>query len=150
MKKIDLKILDEFIGKKIPLPNYFTTGSAGLDLYACINKSINLKSNQTELIPTGISIHINDKQLAAIILPRSGLGHNNGIILGNSIGLIDSDYQGQLMISLWNRSKKQFTINPGSRVAQLVFINIIQIEFNIVNNFETTKRGIKGFGHSGF
>lgn len=149
MKQIDLKILDSRIGAEFPLPAYATTGSAGLDLRAMINEPLTVKAGETVLIPTGISIYIADPSLAAVILPRSGLGHKNGIVLGNLVGLIDSDYQGPLMVSLWNRSKEDFTVNVGDRIAQLVFVPIVQANFNIVQDFEQTERGEGGFGHSG-
>ncbi|QCJ71876.1 dUTP diphosphatase [Providencia heimbachae] len=149
MKKIDLKILDARIGNEFPLPTYATTGSAGLDLRACLDAPIDLTPGQTELIPTGLAIHIADEQLAAVILPRSGLGHKHGVVLGNLVGLIDSDYQGQLMVSVWNRSDKTFTVEPGERMAQMVFVPIVQAEFNIVDDFDATQRGEGGFGHSG-
>ncbi|MBP6124155.1 MULTISPECIES: dUTP diphosphatase [Providencia] len=149
MKKIDLKILDARIGNEFPLPTYATTGSAGLDLRACLDAPIELSPGQTELIPTGLAIHIADEQLAAVILPRSGLGHKHGVVLGNLVGLIDSDYQGQLMVSVWNRSDKTFTVEPGERMAQMVFVPVVQAEFNIVDDFDATQRGEGGFGHSG-
>lgn len=149
MKQIDLKILDSRIGSEFPLPAYATEGSAGLDLRALINEPLTVKSGQTVLIPTGISIYIADPNLAAVILPRSGLGHKNGIVLGNLVGLIDSDYQGPLMVSLWNRSQDDFTVNVGNRIAQLVFVPVVQASFNIVQDFEQTERGEGGFGHSG-
>lgn len=149
MQKIQLKILDPKIGKDIPLPTYATDASAGLDLRACIDKPMQLQANSAELIPTGISLYIEDPNLAAVILPRSGLGHKNGIVLGNLVGLIDADYQGQLLISCWNRSADHFTINPGDRIAQLVFVPIIRAQFDIVNEFHPTSRGEGGFGHSG-
>ncbi|MGG4609134.1 dUTP diphosphatase [Providencia sp. Me31A] len=149
MKKIDLKILDSRIGNEFPLPAYATTGSAGLDLRACLDSAIDLAPGQTELIPTGLAIHIADESLAAVILPRSGLGHKHGVVLGNLVGLIDSDYQGQLMVSVWNRGDKTFTIEPGERMAQMVFVPVIQAEFNIVDDFDATERGAGGFGHSG-
>lgn len=149
MKQIDLKILDSRIGSEFPLPAYATEGSAGLDLRALINEPLTVKSGQTVLIPTGISIYIADPNLAAVILPRSGLGHKNGIVLGNLVGLIDSDYQGPLMVSLWNRSQDDFTVNVGDRIAQLVFVPVVQASFNIVQDFEQTERGEGGFGHSG-
>lgn len=149
MKKIDLKILDSRIGNEFPLPAYATTGSAGLDLRACLDTPIDLAPGQTELIPTGLAIHIADESLAAVILPRSGLGHKHGVVLGNLVGLIDSDYQGQLMVSVWNRSDKNFTIEPGERMAQMVFVPVVQAEFNIVDDFDATERGAGGFGHSG-
>lgn len=149
MKQIDLKILDPRIGTEFPLPTYATSGSAGLDLRALMDQPLTVKAGETVLIPTGISIYIADPSLAAVILPRSGLGHKNGIVLGNLVGLIDSDYQGPLMVSLWNRSETDFTINIGDRIAQLVFIPVVQAEFNIVQSFESTERGEGGFGHSG-
>ncbi|MER2471048.1 dUTP diphosphatase [Photorhabdus laumondii] len=149
MKKIDVKILDPRIGKEFPLPTYATPGSAGLDLRACLDNAVELSPGQTELLPTGLAIHIGDEQLAAVILPRSGLGHKHGVVLGNLVGLIDSDYQGQLMVSVWNRGDKAFTIQPGERIAQMVFVPVVQAEFNLVEDFETSERGSGGFGHSG-
>ncbi|EXI61436.1 deoxyuridine 5'-triphosphate nucleotidohydrolase [Mannheimia granulomatis] len=149
MKQIDLKILDSRIGNEFPLPAYATEGSAGLDLRALINEPLTVRAGETVLIPTGISIYIADPNLAAVILPRSGLGHKNGIVLGNLVGLIDSDYQGPLMVSLWNRSQTDFTVNVGDRIAQLVFVPVVQASFNIVESFEQTERGEGGFGHSG-
>lgn len=149
MKQIDLKILDPRIGSEFPLPTYATTGSAGLDLRALIERPLTVKAGETVLIPTGISIHIADPSLAAVILPRSGLGHKNGIVLGNLVGLIDSDYQGPLMLSLWNRSQSDFQIEVGDRIAQLVFVPVVQASFNIVSDFIATDRGEGGFGHSG-
>lgn len=148
-KKIDLKILDNCIGDQFPLPAYATEGSAGLDLRACLDNALIVEPGQTHLVPTGLAIHIGDPNLAATILPRSGLGHKHGIVLGNLVGLIDSDYQGQLMVSVWNRGQDTFTIEPGDRIAQLVFVPIVQAEFNIVADFDTTQRGEGGFGHSG-
>lgn len=149
MKTIDFKILDSRIGNSIPLPHYATDGSAGMDLRACIDEPIILKPGNTELIPTGLAIHIRNPSLAATILPRSGLGHKHGIVLGNLVGLIDSDYQGQLYISCWNRSKQSFTIEPADRIAQLVFVPVIQVQLNQVDDFSNTDRGEGGFGHSG-
>ncbi|MCI7479382.1 dUTP diphosphatase [[Pasteurella] aerogenes] len=149
MKQIDLKILDKRIGTEFPLPTYATTGSAGLDLRALIDAPLTVEAGQTVLIPTGISVYIADPNLAAVILPRSGLGHKNGIVLGNLVGLIDSDYQGPLMVSLWNRSDKPFTVEIGDRIAQLVFVPVVQAQFNIVEEFTQTDRGEGGFGHSG-
>lgn len=149
MTSIDYKILDPRIGDSIPLPQYTTTGSAGMDLRACIDEAIQLKPGDTQLIPTGIAIHISDTSIAATILPRSGLGHKHGIVLGNLVGLIDSDYQGQLYISCWNRGDTPFTIEIGDRIAQLVFIPVIQVTMNKVENFDETNRGDGGFGHSG-
>lgn len=149
MKKIDIKILDRRIGALLSLPAYATTGSAGLDLHACINEPVFLSPGDTTLIPTGLAIHIADANLTAVILPRSGLGHNHGIVLGNLVGLIDSDYQGPIMISLWNRGKRRFTIESGDRIAQMVFIPVVHAEFNLVESFYTSERGEEGFGHSG-
>ncbi|MFZ7136343.1 dUTP diphosphatase [Avibacterium avium] len=149
MKKIDVKILDSRIGTEFPLPAYATSGSAGLDLRAMIDESIELQAGETRLIPTGLSIYIADPNLAAVILPRSGLGHKNGIVLGNLVGLIDSDYQGPLMVSMWNRGSQPFKVDIGDRIAQLVFVPVVQAEFNIVSDFEQTERGEGGFGHSG-
>lgn len=149
MKKIDVKILDSRIGSTYPLPAYATEGSAGLDLRACLDEAVILAPGETKLIPTGIAIHIADPSLAAVILPRSGLGHKHGVVLGNLVGLIDSDYQGQLMVSTWNRGQDTFTIEPGERIAQMVFVPVVQAEFNIVEDFDATERGAGGFGHSG-
>lgn len=146
---IQLKILDKRIGTKFPLPQYATSGSAGLDLRACLDEPMLLKAAATELIPTGIAMHICNPHFAGVILPRSGLGHKNGIVLGNLVGLIDSDYQGQIMISCWNRSKKEFLISPGDRVAQLVIVPVFQAAFDIVEEFTATERGEGGFGHTG-
>lgn len=146
---IQLKIIDPRMGKDFPLPTYATAGSAGLDLQACLEKSITLNPNETYLIPTGIAIYIENPNYAAVILPRSGLGHKNGIVLGNLVGLIDSDYQGQLMVSCWNRGKEIFTIKPGDRIAQLVIIPVIQTRFKVVDQFNTSDRGDNGFGHTG-
>jgi dUTP pyrophosphatase len=149
MHKIQLKILDPRIGRDFPLPEYATPGSAGLDLRACIDGPLSLEPGQTELIPTGIAIHIADPSLAAMILPRSGLGHKHGIVLGNLVGLIDSDYQGQLFVSTWNRGDRAFTLNPGERLAQLVFVPVVQAGFERVDEFDASERGEGGFGHSG-
>lgn len=146
---IDVKILDARIGTDFPLPNYATPGSAGLDLRACLEQSLTIAPGETHLIPTGLAIHIGDPSLAAVILPRSGLGHKHGIVLGNLVGLIDSDYQGQLMVSVWNRGQDSFTIEIGDRIAQLVFVPVVQAQFNIVEDFDTSERGEGGFGHSG-
>lgn len=148
-KKIDVKILDSRIGQQFPLPTYATPGSAGLDLRACLDDAIELAPGETTLLPTGLAIHIADPSLAAVILPRSGLGHKHGIVLGNLVGLIDSDYQGQLMVSVWNRGQTTFTIEPGERVAQMVLVPVVQAEFNLVESFESSDRGEGGFGHSG-
>ena len=146
---IELKILKYRINKDIPLPEYATEGSAGVDLRVCIDESIVLKPNETKLLPTGIAIHIKDPNIAAVILPRSGLGHKNGIVLGNLVGLIDSDYQGELKISCWNRSTEEFTINPNDRIAQLVFLPIIQPKLKVVDDFSSSNRGADGFGSTG-
>lgn len=149
MKKIDVKILDQRIGKDFPLPAYATEGSAGLDLRALIDEAFEIQPGETKLIPTGLSIYIADPNLAAVILPRSGLGHKHGIVLGNLVGLIDSDYQGPLMVSMWNRGNAPFKVEVGDRIAQLVFVPVVQAEFNIVDDFQQTERGEGGFGHSG-
>jgi dUTP pyrophosphatase len=146
---IQLKILDPRLGTSFPLPKYETQDSAGLDLRACLDATLVLEPGVTQLIPTGLSIYIADSNLAAVILPRSGLGHKNGIVLGNLVGLIDADYQGPLMISCWNRSQVAYTIEPGDRIAQLVFLPIARINFKIVNEFTETSRGTGGFGSSG-
>lgn len=149
MRKIDVKILDARVGKDFPLPTYATPGSAGLDLRACIDDVMEIAPGTTTLIPTGLAIHIADPSLAAVILPRSGLGHKHGIVLGNLVGLIDADYQGQLMVSVWNRGQESFTLQPGDRMAQLVFVPVVQAEFNLVEEFDASLRGEGGFGHSG-
>ncbi|MBE9567503.1 MAG: dUTP diphosphatase [Proteobacteria bacterium] len=149
MKKIQLKILDPRIGQSIPLPQHATEGSAGMDLRAALDETTELKPGDTLLIPTGVSIYVEDPGLAAIILPRSGLGHKHGIVLGNLVGLIDSDYQGQLFVSCWNRGHKSFTIEVGDRIAQLVIVPVVQAEFEVVDDFVATGRGAGGFGHSG-
>ncbi|KAF6628348.1 MULTISPECIES: dUTP diphosphatase [Pantoea] len=149
MKKIDVKILDPRVGKEFPLPTYATSGSAGLDLRACIDDVLDIAPGITTLVPTGLAIHIADPDLAAVILPRSGLGHKHGIVLGNLVGLIDSDYQGQLMVSVWNRGQESFSLQPGDRMAQLVFVPVVQAEFNLVEDFDASLRGEGGFGHSG-
>ncbi|MBS0351834.1 MAG: dUTP diphosphatase [Proteobacteria bacterium] len=149
MHKVEVKILDSRIGDSFPLPQYATEGSAGLDLRACLDHALLLNPGQVELIPTGLAIHIADANVAAVILPRSGLGHQHGIILGNSVGLIDSDYQGPLMISLWNRGIKPYKIEPGERVAQLVMVPILKAKFEVVDDFKQSKRGGGGFGSSG-
>lgn len=149
MIDIELKILNPKLGKEIPLPEHATAGSAGMDLRACLAQTIDVAPNSVELIPTGLAIHIADPNFAAVILPRSGLGHKKGIVLGNLVGLIDSDYQGELMISCWNRSDNPFTINSGDRIAQLVILPIVQAQFKIVDNFHDSDRGSGGFGHTG-
>ncbi|MBK8454337.1 MAG: dUTP diphosphatase [Thiofilum sp.] len=147
--QLEYKILDSRIGDTIPLPSYATDGSAGMDLRACLDHALTLKPGETTLIPTGLAIHIGDLNLAAVILPRSGLGHKHGIVLGNLVGLIDSDYQGQLMISCWNRGQTAFTIEVGERIAQLVVVPVVQVELKPVTEFTQSKRGEGGFGHSG-
>ena len=147
--KIKLKILDSRIGNEYPLPSYATDGSAGLDLRACVEQPMSLSPGETKLIATGISIHIGDPSLAAVILPRSGLGHKHGIVLGNLVGLIDSDYQGPLMVSAWNRGQQEFQIEAGDRIAQLVFVPIVQAAFEVVTEFTESQRGSGGFGHTG-
>lgn len=149
MKALQVKILNDRIGRDIPLPAYATEGSAGLDLRACLDEALTLAPGQTELIPTGLAIHIEDPNLCAMILPRSGLGHKHGIVLGNLVGLIDSDYQGQLFVSCWNRGQTTFTIEPGERIAQMVLVPVVQAEFEIVDEFGDSDRGAGGFGSSG-
>ena len=149
MQKIQLKILDPRIGESIDLPEYATDGSAGMDLRAALDETTEIKPGETLLIPTGISIYVEDPNMAAIILPRSGLGHKHGIVLGNLVGLIDSDYQGQLFVSCWNRGDKSFSIEVGDRIAQLVIVPVIQASFEVVDEFVSTERGAGGFGHSG-
>jgi dUTP pyrophosphatase len=146
---IQIKILDPRIGDTIPLPTYATSGSAGIDLRVCIDNSLQIASQETILLPTGLAIYIADPHLAAVILPRSGLGHKHGIVLGNLVGLIDSDYQGELKISCWNRNQEHFTINPGERIAQLVFLPVVRATFNLVDAFVESDRGEGGFGSSG-
>ena len=149
VKKIELKVLNKDFNQEFGLPQYATDGSAGLDLRACIEEPLNVASRETVLIPTGLAIHIKDNNMAATILPRSGLGHKHGLVLGNLVGLIDSDYQGQLFVSCWNRSDKDYTINRGDRIAQMVFVPIIQTQFEVVEEFNNSERGEGGFGHSG-
>lgn len=148
-KAIQLKILDPRVGESIALPSYATTGSAGLDLRVCIDEPLEISPQQTVLIPTGLAIYIADPNLAAVILPRSGLGHKHGIVLGNLVGLIDSDYQGELKISCWNRSQETFTVNPGERIAQIVFLPVVKAAFEVVGDFIESRRGEGGFGSSG-
>lgn len=149
MSKIQLKIMDARIGSEYPIPRPATEGSAGVDLRACLDESLTLEPGQTELIPTGIAIHLDDPGLAAVLLPRSGLGHKHGIVLGNLTGLIDSDYQGQIFVSCWNRGLKPFTIDPGERIAQMLILPIVHAEFEVVEEFVESVRGAGGFGHSG-
>ena len=148
-RRVELKVLNPRIGKEIPLPKRATTGSAGLDLRACLDAPLELGPGETKLIPTGVAIHIADPQLAAVIIPRSGLGHKHGIVLGNLVGLIDSDYQGELMISCWNRGSAPFKVEPGERIAQLVVVPVVQVEFEVVESFAASDRGSGGFGHTG-
>jgi len=149
LQSIELKILDSRIGESIPLPHYATSGSAGLDMRACIDDPLTVQPGDTVLIPTGLAIHIGDASKAAVLLPRSGLGHKHGLVLGNLTGLIDSDYQGQVFISCWNRSSKAYEVQPGERIAQMVFIAVEQVEFSVVDEFADSDRGEGGFGHSG-
>jgi dUTP pyrophosphatase len=144
-----LKILDPRVGTEFPLPEHATVGSAGVDLRACIDEPLNLEPGQTELIPTGMAVHIEDPGLAAMILPRSGLGHKQGIVLGNLVGLIDSDYQGQLYVSCWNRGDIPFVLEPGLRLAQMVIVPVVQADFEVVEEFDDSSRGAGGFGHTG-
>ena len=149
MQKIQLKVLDSRLGESIELPDYATMGSAGLDLRACLDENITLSPGETVLIPTGLAIHIDDPSLAAVILPRSGLGHKHGIGLGNLVGLIDSDYQGQLFVSCWNRGQTEFEIVIGERIAQMIFVPVVQVAFEQVDEFSSSERGTGGFGHTG-
>ena len=149
MQKIQLKILDPRLGTEFPLPHYATDGSAGLDMRACVDEALEMAPGETHLIPSGMAIHVEDPGLAAILLPRSGLGHKHGIVLGNLVGLIDSDYQGQVFVSCWNRSDKPFTVEPGERIAQMVIVPVVHADFEIVDDFIATERGAGGFGHTG-
>jgi dUTP pyrophosphatase len=149
LRSIQLKVLDGRVGASIPLPQYATDGSAGLDMRACIDEAVVVAPGETVLVPTGIAIHIADHALAAVLLPRSGLGHKHGLVLGNLTGLIDSDYQGQIFISCWNRSSKAYEIQPGERIAQMVFVPVEQVRFEVVQQFGESERGSGGFGHSG-
>jgi deoxyuridine 5'-triphosphate nucleotidohydrolase len=148
-RALRVRILDARVGREFPLPAYATAGSAGLDLRACLDAPLPLPPGKAELIPTGLAIHLDDPGLAAVILPRSGLGHKHGIVLGNLVGLIDSDYQGQLMVSCWNRGLQEFLVSPGERIAQLVVVPVVQVELEVVADFTATGRGAGGFGHSG-
>ena len=148
-RALQVRILDVRLGTEFPLPAYATEGSAGLDLRACLEAPLLLAPGRTELIPTGLAIHVDDPALAALILPRSGLGHRHGIVLGNLVGLIDSDYQGQLMVSCWNRGSAAFTVQPGERIAQLVVVPVVQVQLEVVTEFTVSSRGAGGFGHSG-
>lgn len=149
LRPLKVRILDARVGTEFPLPAYATDGSAGLDLRACLDGPLVLEPGQAQLIPSGLAIHVEDPGLAAVILPRSGLGHKHGIVLGNLVGLIDSDYQGQLMVSCWNRGRQPYTIQPGERIAQLVVVPVVQVALEVVQDFADSKRGAGGFGHSG-
>ncbi len=147
--KVQIKVLDTRLGNEWPLPTYATSGSAGLDLRACLDEAVQIKPGETILIKTGMAIYIEDPNFAGLILPRSGLGHKHGIVLGNLVGLIDSDYQGELMVSIWNRSQTVFTLEPGERLAQYVLVPVVQAQFEQVNEFTASERGTGGFGHTG-
>jgi len=149
LKAVQLKIIDRRLGREIPLPEHATGGSAGMDLRACVESDLLIQAGETQLIPTGFAMHISDPGMAAVILPRSGLGHKHGLVLGNLVGLIDSDYQGQVYVSCWNRSDKAFLIEPGMRIAQLVFVPVIMADFEVVDSFTASERGAGGFGHTG-
>ena len=149
LKKVQIKAIDPRLGTEFPLPEYATAGSAGMDLRACLDKTVTIAPGETKLIPTGFAMHMEDSGMAAVILPRSGLGHKHGIVLGNLVGLIDSDYQGQVFVSCWNRSGNDFQIEPGSRIAQLVFLPVVQARWERVDDFETSDRAGGGFGHTG-
>lgn len=149
LKPVQLKIIDSRLGKEIPLPEHATGGSAGMDLRACVEDNTTVHPGETLLIPTGFAMHISNPEMAAVILPRSGLGHKHGLVLGNLVGLIDSDYQGQVYVSCWNRSDKAYEIEPGMRIAQLVFVPVIMADFEVVETFEASDRGAGGFGHTG-
>ena len=149
MNSFQIRILDERLGREIPLPEYATEGSAGMDLRACVEQHLTVQPGETVLVPTGFAMHISDPSIAAVILPRSGLGHKHGIVLGNLVGLIDSDYQGQVYVSCWNRSAQPFEIEVGARIAQLVFVPVTQARWEIVDDFTSSDRGAGGFGHTG-
>ena len=149
LKTVQLKIMDSRLGDEIPLPEHATDGSAGMDLRACVDTSTTVEPGDTILIPTGFAMHISDPGMAAVILPRSGLGHKHGLVLGNLVGLVDSDYQGQVYVSCWNRSNRAFEIEPGMRIAQLVFVPVVMADFEVVEDFESSERGAGGFGHTG-
>ncbi len=149
MRSIELKILDPRVGDSIPLPHYATDGSAGMDMRACIDEPLTVAPGEAVLVPTGLAIHVSDPTLAAVLLPRSGLGHKHGLVLGNLTGLIDSDYQGQVFISCWNRSSTSYEVQPAERIAQMVFVPVAQVELRVVEEFEASERGAGGFGHSG-
>jgi dUTP pyrophosphatase len=148
-RRLLIRVLDPRVGREIPLPAYATDGSAGLDLRACLDAPVTLEPGQTHLVPTGFAIHLEDPGLAAVLLPRSGLGHKHGIVLGNLVGLIDSDYQGQVMVSVWNRGAHPFTISPGERIAQMIVVPVVQVELEVVQEFSVSARGSGGFGSSG-
>lgn len=148
-RRLQIRILDARLGREFPLPAYATAGSAGMDLRACLDAPLALAPGRAELIPTGLAIHLADPGLAAVILPRSGLGHKHGVVLGNLVGLIDSDYQGQLLVSCWNRGQEMFIIQPGERIAQLVVVPVVQVALEVVERFDESARGVGGFGHSG-
>ena len=149
MRSIELKVLDPRVGDSIPLPHYATDGSAGLDMRACIDEALIVNPGETVLVPTGLAIHVADPALAAVLLPRSGLGHKHGLVLGNLTGLIESDYQGQVFISCWNRGSNAYEVQPGERIGQMVFVPVEQVEFKVVEEFDTSGRGAGGLGHSG-
>ena len=149
MRSIELKILDSRVGNTIPLPHYATNGSAGMDMRACIDEPLTVAPGETVLVPTGLAIHVADPALAAVLLPRSGLGHKHGLVLGNLTGLIDSDYQGQVFISCWNRGSKSYEVQPAERIAQMVFVPVEQVDLKVVEEFAASERGAGGFGHSG-
>jgi len=149
MQKIQLKILDPRLGNEFPLPHYATAGAAGMDMRACVDAPLEIAPGETHLIPTGLAIHIEEAGLAAMLLPRSGLGHKHGIVLGNLVGLIDSDYQGQVFVSCWNRGDASFTVEPGERIAQMVIVPVVHADFEIVDDFVGSDRGAGGFGHTG-
>ena len=149
MEKIQLKIIDQRLGTEFPLPHYATDGSAGMDMRACLDAPLELAPGETTLIPSGLAIHVADAGLAAVLLPRSGLGHKHGIVLGNLVGLIDSDYQGQVFVSCWNRGDEPFTIQPGERIAQMVIVPVVRADFELVDEFVSSDRGAGGFGHTG-
>lgn len=148
-RSLSVRVLDARLGREFPLPQYATAGSAGLDLRACLDAPLALGPGAAELIPTGLAIHLEDPGLAAVILPRSGLGHRHGIVLGNLVGLIDSDYQGQLLVSCWNRGRERYEVQPGERIAQLIVVPVVQVQLDIVQEFSASERGAGGFGHSG-
>ena len=149
MKKIKLKPIDRRLGREYPMPGYATMGAAGMDIRACVDGPVELRPGEASLIPTGFAMHLEDTGLAAMLLPRSGLGHKHGLVLGNLVGLIDSDYQGQVFVSCWNRGHESFTINPGDKIAQMVIVPVVQAQFEMVEDFNVSKRGAGGFGHTG-